>query len=322
MPDLDVEVFQSGFGQGWRVLQHRERQPLQAGDAVDLDLLPLDLRHRVGRLFAHHIDLSADEVRHGRRGPFVGHGRHARLQRALEHQAAQVRCGTEPRVGEVHLAAVRRDPLTQLREVACSEAWLANQHRGRFVDHTQGFEIVRYLVAELAVQGRRGGHADVMHQQRVAVRCGARHFGRAHRAARASGVFDDDGLAQRLAKRLGQVPGDLVAGPAGGKRHDQRDGFVRKLGACQRSESEHGEAGAAAPKMGHGFVSLGFGASGRQRLHLAVQVGLAFEADAGQVRQRHMAVLDLHAIGESAERLEQVGVGLVAAQPEPRGDVQ
>ena len=40
----------------------------------------------------------------------------------------------------------------------------------------------------------------------------------------------------------------------------------------------------------------------------AVQVGLAFEADARQVRHRDVAVLDLHAIREAAERLEQVRI--------------
>ena len=60
------------------------------------------------------------------------------------------------------------------------------------------------------------------------------------------------------------------------------------------------------------FVTSSPGAArivlGRERLHLAIQVGLALEADAGQVGQRDVAVLDLHAVGEAAEGLEQVGV--------------
>jgi len=35
-----------------------------------------------------------------------------------------------------------------------------------------------------------------------------------------------------------------------------------------------------------------------------------------------MAVLDRDPVGEAAERLEDVRVGLVAAEAEPRGDVQ
>ena len=49
---------------------------------------------------------------------------------------------------------------------------------------------------------------------------------------------------------------------------------------------------------------------------------LALEADAGQIRQRHVAVLHPHAVREPAERLEQVGVRLVAAQSQARGDVK
>jgi hypothetical protein len=36
---------------------------------------------------------------------------------------------------------------------------------------------------------------------------------------------------------------------------------------------------------------------------------IAREADAGQLGQHDMAVVDLHAIGEAAERLEPFGVG-------------
>ena len=67
---------------------------------------------------------------------------------------------------------------------------------------------------------------------------------------------------------------------------------------------------------------MGDGASGRQGLHLAVKVGLALEPDAGKIRQGDEAVLDLHPIREAAERLEQVGVALVATQAQAGGDVQ
>ena len=56
--------------------------------------------------------------------------------------------------------------------------------------------------------------------------------------------------------------------------------------------------------------------SDRQGLHLGIQVGLAFEADARQVGQRDEAVLDLDAVWETAERLKQIGVALVATQAE------
>ena len=83
------------------------------------------------------------------------------------------------------------------------------------------------LYGMLAVQRRRGGHADVVQQQRVAVGRGLGHLGGAQRAAGAADVFDDDGLAaQRLAQRLGQVARHLVGGPAGRERHDDGDRLV------------------------------------------------------------------------------------------------
>ena len=60
----------------------------------------------------------------------------------------------------------------------------------------------------------------------------------------------------------------------------------------------------------------------RQRFHLAVQVGLPLKADAGQIRQCHVAVDNFDPVGEATERLKQVGIGLVAPEPKARGDVQ
>src|SRR5271165_756270 len=60
----------------------------------------------------------------------------------------------------------------------------------------------------------------------------------------------------------------------------------------------------------------------RQRFHLAVEVGLALKADAGQIRQCHVAVDNFDPVGEATERLKQVGIGLVAPKPKARGDVQ
>src|SRR3569832_3035313 len=59
-----------------------------------------------------------------------------------------------------------------------------------------------------------------------------------------------------------------------------------------------------------------------QCLHFAVQIGLALEADAGQFRHGDETVLDFHAVGEAAERLDQVRIGFVAAQPQSCRDVQ
>ena len=54
-------------------------------------------------------------------------------------------------------------------------------------------------------------------------------------------------------------------------------------------------------------------------MHHRDQVGLGLEADAGTVGQGDLAVDDVVAVGEAAERLEQVWVALVAAEPEAGG---
>src|SRR5436305_1007644 len=51
----------------------------------------------------------------------------------------------------------------------------------------------------------------------------------------------------------------------------------------------------------------------RQSLHLRVQVGLAFEANARQFRHRDEALLHPHAVRKAAVRLKQVRIALVAA---------
>src|SRR5205807_195864 len=59
-----------------------------------------------------------------------------------------------------------------------------------------------------------------------------------------------------------------------------------------------------------------------QRLHDGVEAGFRLEADAGDVGQAHIALLDRMAVGEAAERLEDLRVGFVAAQAQPDGDVE
>src|SRR6476659_11081037 len=60
----------------------------------------------------------------------------------------------------------------------------------------------------------------------------------------------------------------------------------------------------------------------RQTAHLFDQIRFAFKTDARQIRHRDIAVLDLHAIGNTAIVLEQVGIGFVAAEAETGGDVE
>src|SRR2546422_35271 len=60
----------------------------------------------------------------------------------------------------------------------------------------------------------------------------------------------------------------------------------------------------------------------RQRAHYLVERRLGLEADAGEVGQADEASLDRAIVGEAAERREHVGVGFVAAEPEPDRDVE
>src|SRR5882757_1875231 len=46
----------------------------------------------------------------------------------------------------------------------------------------------------------------------------------------------------------------------------------------------------------------------RERLHFLVEIRLALEPDAGEVRHGDVAVLDADAVGEAAVGLEQVGI--------------
>ena len=52
-----------------------------------------------------------------------------------------------------------------------------------------------------------------------------------------------------------------------------------------------------------------------ESLHLAIEIGLTLESDAGQLRHRNVAVLHLHAIREAPIGLEQVRIRFVAAKP-------
>src|SRR5712692_4522091 len=57
-------------------------------------------------------------------------------------------------------------------------------------------------------------------------------------------------------------------------------------------------------------------------LQHAEQIRLLLEPDPGRVVHPYPAALDANAVRKSAEGLEQVGIGLVSAQPEPRGDIE
>src|SRR6516164_6956758 len=70
-------------------------------------------------------------------------------------------------------------------------------------------------------------------------------------------------------------------------------------------------------------ITSWFGAaSGRERLHLLIEIRFAFKPDAGQIRHDDVAILDTDAVGETAIGLEQVGIALIAAETEAGRDVE
>jgi hypothetical protein len=81
-------------------------------------------------------------------------------------------------------------------------------------------------------------------EDRVAVRCGLGHVGRAQHSVGAGLVVDDDRLAERLGHVVGERAGDLVGGAAGREGHDELDRLRRILReAGYRQCGGNGEGG-------------------------------------------------------------------------------
>ncbi|MNV52610.1 hypothetical protein D3C71_1447120 [compost metagenome] len=102
--------------------------------------------------------------------------------------------------------------------------------------------------------------ADRAHQDGVAVRRLARHILRAHGAARARTVFDDDVGAQALAQPFSHLARNQIRGSASGERHHDADDLVRPGGAGRagnrKQRGARGNATATTYKpCFHGLVS-------------------------------------------------------------------
>src|SRR5450631_760490 len=77
-----------------------------------------------------------------------------------------------------------------------------------------------------------------------------------------------------------------------------------------------------APPIRRSRRTPGLISSRAQLHHYLVEIRLTLESYAMQVRHRNVAAFDTHAVGESAERLEEVGIAFVAAETEARRDVE
>jgi len=90
----------------------------------------------------------------------------------------------------------------------------------------------------------------------VAVRRGARGFGRTDGAAAAALVLYHHGLAQLAAQGLGHHAGDQVGGAARGEGHQQADGLVGVAGLGLGGRAEQGQqAQGECAATNHAFIS-------------------------------------------------------------------
>jgi hypothetical protein len=128
------------------------------------------------------------------------------------------------------------------------------------------------------------------------------------------------------AKRIGTFPGGPIALTEGAPFRLDLDTTTPGSGARvssalrARPETHHHWDGRALLASNGSLAAFRWeafsdaSASVRQSLHFAVQVSLAFEANPRKVGQGHIALFHLDAVRESTERLEQVGIGFVAAE--------
>ncbi|MNV53026.1 hypothetical protein D3C71_1451490 [compost metagenome] len=148
-------------------------------------------------------------------------------------------------IAQVDLALVLLNPGGELLEVVRGHGGPSDQRHGHIVDHAQVFKVVGHAERQLAVQRGHGGHANVVEQQRVAVRCGAGYAGCTDGAAGTGRVVHHHSSTQGLAQCFGQVARHAVGGAARSKGNHDGDGLVlggivlgagAKSGGCGRSD--------------------------------------------------------------------------------------
>ena len=103
---------------------------------------------------------------------------------------------------------------------------LRHDDRARRLDgKSKRREVAQRFVRRVLVERLAPAMGTVVAEHELrAVRCGARHAERADGAARASRIFNHDGLTQSVLQALREDAARDVARSAGGERHDQRQG--------------------------------------------------------------------------------------------------
>ena len=222
MPDADLEALQPQLVERRNV--RKRRHALLRSHRIRLHLAALDLGGGIGGLVAHEIHLAAEQIVHRRRGALVGNGQELGLDGAHEQQSAQMRGRSDPCVRQSDLVLVRLDVSEELLEILRREALPADDRHRHVVDEADVLEILERIEAQAAVQRRRRRHADMVDQDRVAVRLRVLHLLGRQNSARARAVLDEDRLAQGLAHRLRHHAGDGIGRSARGigNQHDDR----------------------------------------------------------------------------------------------------
>ena len=143
-----------------------------------------------------------------------------------------MRSSTDTRIGEVNFFFVGADVGEQILEVGLRHLWLGDQ-RHRNVNHgTNRDKVFQRFEIEFAIQRRRGGHADVVEQQRITVTRRARDLAGANGAAGAANVFNNHRTFDLDAHRLRERSRNDVSRAACRKRHHNRDWLVGISGKC------------------------------------------------------------------------------------------
>jgi len=123
-------------------------------------------------------------------------------------------------MGNVQLASVGTDVVFKIAVGVGGQLGFANQGHGHIIDHAQKLKVFQWFVRQLAVQGRRGSHANVEQQQCMAIWVGTGHLAGTNRTAGTCHVFDHEiatwhGLGHGNTK----VTGNLVGGATRSERH-------------------------------------------------------------------------------------------------------
>ena len=187
------------------------------------------LRRRTGaaKRHVHHVDAGAE----------------------LQLLAGEMRLGAGARAAVAEGVGLRFRPRDQIGDRLDAGIGTHHEHVRRVHQLRDRREVLDRIVGQVVEQ--RGVHRDRGrgHQQRVAVRLGARGLSHADVAGRAAAIFDDDALPERLRHEGRKDAADDVGRSARRERHDHRDRPVRIFGSGRLRATAPAEPRSAQQEM-------------------------------------------------------------------------